>query len=92
MKRFFGYDDDTTFTSATPTKDESTGPRTVNGKVDHTSCVNVREGPSLKTKVLEVLNWGESVEILARENGFCKVSTPNGFVGYVVDKYVDGEG
>lgn len=88
MKRFFGYDDDTTFTSATPTKDESTGPRTVNGKVDNTSCVNIRESPSTTAKVLGVLQWGDSVEILGKENGFCKVSTPNGFFGYVVDKYV----
>lgn len=88
-RRFFGFDEENNeTTSATPTKDESAGPETVNGVIDNAACVNVREHPDKMAKILEVLNKGEEVKILGKEYEFCKVSTPRGFVGYIVAMYV----
>lgn len=87
-RRFFGIDEMKETTSETPTKDESTGPDTVNGEIYNAACVNVREYPKPMAKVLEVLNKGEKVKIMGKESGFCKVSTPNGFIGYIVAMYV----
>lgn len=91
-RRFFGFDEDSVdqnkTESVTPTKAESNGPGTVNGEIYNAACVNVREEASKMSKIIEVLDAGTKVGILWKGSGFCKVSTPSGFTGYVVAMYV----
>lgn len=91
--RFYGYDssptEEDTTKSATPTREESNGPGTVNGLT--TTCVNVRKYPSKSANVLEVLTSGEPVKILNEEKGFYNVKTPKGLTGYIVSDFVKKE-
>ena len=48
----------------------------------NTSLLNVRQGPSTSTSVVAHLKSGESVLVLAKENGWAKVRV-NGVEGYV---------
>lgn len=57
------------------------------GTVTATSNVNVRMSASETADRLGVLAGGETVELLARENGWCKINY-NGQVGYVKEDYV----
>lgn len=57
------------------------------GSVTATSNVNVRVSASETADRLGVLAGGETVELLGRENGWCKINY-NGQVGYVKEDYV----
>jgi len=57
------------------------------GSVTATSNVNVRMSASETADRLGVLAGGEIVELLGRENGWCKINY-NGQVGYVKEDYV----
>ncbi len=72
----------------TPTKDESSGPGTVNGIIDNADSVNVRRRPSMTASVVEVLRKGDHVKILDEDKNFYKVFTPHNLSGYIVSNYV----
>ncbi len=57
------------------------------GTVTATSNVNVRTSASETAERLGILAGGETVDLLARENGWCKINY-NGQVGYVKEDYV----
>lgn len=57
------------------------------GTVTATTNINVRSAASETAERLGVLAGGESLELLANENGWCKVKY-NGQVGYVKADYV----
>ena len=57
------------------------------GSVTATSNVNVRMSASETADRLGVLAGGETVELLGKENGWCKINY-NGQVGYVKEDYV----
>lgn len=57
------------------------------GTVTATSNVNVRMSPSETAERLGILAGGETVDLLARENGWCKINY-NGQTGYVKEDYV----
>ncbi len=58
------------------------------GTVTASSNVNVRETPSESGERLGTLPGGTTVDLLARENGWCKINY-NGQVGYVKEDYVE---
>ncbi|MBR1931945.1 MAG: SH3 domain-containing protein [Lachnospiraceae bacterium] len=58
------------------------------GTVTATTNINVRAEASETADRLGVLAGGESIELLANENGWCKVNY-NGRVGYVKADYVE---
>lgn len=60
------------------------------GKVTANTNINVREAASETAKRLGVLAGGESLELIANENGWCKVKY-NGQIGYVKTDYVTQE-
>ncbi len=57
------------------------------GTVTATSNVNVRMSAGESADRLGVLAGGETVELLGRENGWCKINY-NGQIGYVKEDYV----
>lgn len=57
------------------------------GTVTATTNINVRSSASETAERLGVLAGGDSVELLAQENGWCKIKY-NGKVGYVKADYV----
>jgi uncharacterized protein YgiM (DUF1202 family) len=57
------------------------------GTVTATSNVNVRMNPSEDADRLGVLAGGEVVDLLARENGWCKINY-NGQIGYVKEDFL----
>lgn len=66
---------------------ESTAGQDVIGTVTATTNINVRSAASETAERLGVLAGGESLELLANEDGWCKVNY-NGQVGYVKADYV----
>lgn len=63
------------------------GSADVIGTVTATSNVNVRESASETAEKLGTLAGGTSVDLLAEENGWCKINY-NGQIGYVKADYV----
>lgn len=57
------------------------------GTVTATSNVNVRMNPSETADRMGVLAGGENVDLLGRENGWCKINY-NGQIGYVKEEFV----
>ncbi|MDR2045064.1 MAG: SH3 domain-containing protein [Clostridium sp.] len=57
------------------------------GTVTAISNVNMREGAEESARKIAVVAGGDTVELLARENGWCRVRY-NGQVGYVKEDYV----
>lgn len=66
---------------------ESAAGQDVIGTVTATTNINVRSAASETAERLGVLAGGESLELLANEDGWCKVKY-NGQVGYVKSDYV----
>ena len=66
---------------------ESAAGQDVIGTVTATTNINVRSAASETADRLGVLSAGESLDLLADENGWCKVKY-NGQVGYVKSDYV----
>ncbi len=67
--------------------EESAADQTVIGTVTATTNINVRSAASETSERLGVLAGGESLDLLAEENGWCKVNY-SGQVGYVKSEYV----
>lgn len=57
------------------------------GTVTATSNVNVRMNPSETADRMGVLAGGENVDLLGRENGWCKINY-NGQIGYVKEDFM----
>jgi uncharacterized protein YraI len=57
------------------------------GTVTATSNVNVRMNPSETADRMGVLAGGETVDLLGRENGWCKINY-NGQIGYVKEDFM----
>lgn len=57
------------------------------GQVTATTNINVRLAPSQEASKLGVLTGGDTVELLERADGWCKISY-NGQIGYVKEEYV----
>ncbi len=57
------------------------------GTVTATTNVNVRSTASEEAEILGVLAGGDSADLIANENGWCKINY-NGQIGYVKDDYV----
>lgn len=53
--------------------------------------VNVRSGPSTTDAVLTSLNWGTSVTIVSRSDGWYNVQLSNGTIGWIYSDYVSTE-
>ncbi len=66
---------------------ESTDGAEIIGTVTATTNINVRASASEDAERLGVLAGGESVDLLANENGWCKINY-NGRIGYVKADYV----
>lgn len=66
---------------------ESVDGAEVIGTVTATTNINVRAAASETADRLGVLAGGDSVELVARENGWCKIKY-NGQIGYVKEDYV----
>ena len=58
------------------------------GTVTATTNINVRASGSQSADRLGVLAGGETVELIAKENGWCKIIY-NGQIGYVKADYVE---
>ena len=67
--------------------EESAGGLETIGTVTATTNINVRSAASETADRLGMLPGGESLELIANENGWCKVNY-NGQVGYVKADYV----
>lgn len=70
--------------------EESAADLNVIGKVTANANINVRAGASSSAERLGLLSGGQTLELLAVENGWCKVIY-NGQVGYVSAEYVTQE-
>ena len=70
--------------------EESAADLEVIGKVTATANINVRAAASSGAERLGLLSGGQSLELLAVEDGWCKVKY-NGQVGYVSAEYVTQE-
>jgi len=66
---------------------ESAQGAAVVGSVTATTNINVRAAASESADRLGVLAGGDSVELVANENGWCKIKY-NGQIGYVKADYV----
>lgn len=55
---------------------------TVNG-------LNFRPGPSVNNEPIDVLNQGQTVEVLAEQDNWLRVKLPDGRIGWVSGAYVD---
>ncbi|MFZ5986279.1 MAG: SH3 domain-containing protein [Bacillota bacterium] len=52
------------------------------------STLNVREGAGTEYKIVDKLDRGEKVSILAKENGWYKIKMSNGTIGWVSSTYI----
>ena len=57
------------------------------GQVTATANINVRLAPSQDASKLGILTGGDTVDLLERADGWCKISY-NGQIGYVKEEYV----
>ena len=67
--------------------EESAEGQEVIGTVTATTNINVRAAASEDAERLGLLSGGDSLELLANENGWCKVNY-GGKIGYVKAEYV----
>ena len=70
--------------------EESAADLNIIGKVTATANINVRAAASSSAERLGLLSGGQTLELLAVEDGWCKVIY-NGKVGYVSAEYVTQE-
>lgn len=67
--------------------EESAEGQTAIGTVTATTNINVRTAPGEDAERLGLLSGGDSLDLLAIENGWCKVNY-NGKIGYVKEEFV----
>lgn len=64
---------------------------TINGEVIGCEKLNVREEPILSSKVLEIISFGDQLQIDSNfyDEKFYRVKIKSGIYGYVVKDYVN---
>ena len=67
---------------------ESPKPKTVIGSVIDCKLLNVRREPNMTANILTRIEEGETVRILDEMNGFYKVQTNNGIIGFCMWNYI----
>lgn len=70
----------------------NTPPATTSSGTVNTNVLNVRSGPSTRTRVLTTLRRGSSVNIISTNNGWHTIRLANGQTGYVSSTYISNPG
>lgn len=68
---------------------EPSKPKTVIGSVIDCKLLNVRSEPNMTANILTTIEEGETVRILDEMNGFYKVQTNNGIIGFCMWNYIN---
>ena len=68
---------------------EPSKPKTVIGSVIDCKLLNVRREPNMTANILTRIEEGETVRILDEMNGFYKVQTNNGIIGFCMWNYIN---
>ena len=67
---------------------EPSKPKTVIGSVIDCKLLNVRREPNMTANILTRIEEGETVRILDETNGFYKVQTNKGIIGFCMWNYI----
>lgn len=67
---------------------EPSKPKTVIGSVIDCKLLNVRKEPDMTANILTRIEEGETVRILDEMNGFYKVQTNKGIIGFCMWNYI----
>ena len=67
---------------------EPSNPKTVIGSVIDCKLLNVRREPNMTANILTRIEEGETVRILDEMNGFYKVQTNKGIIGFCMWNYI----
>lgn len=67
---------------------EPSKPKTVIGSVIDCKLLNVRREPDMASNILTRIEEGETVRILDEMNGFYKVQTNKGIIGFCMWNYI----
>ena len=67
---------------------EQSKPKTVIGSVIDCKLLNVRREPNMTANILTRIEEGETVRILDETNGFYKVQTNKGIIGFCMWNYI----
>lgn len=67
---------------------EPSKPKTVIGSVIDCKLLNVRKEPNMAANILTRIEEGETVRILDEMNGFYKVQTNKGIIGFCMWNYI----
>ena len=67
---------------------EPSKPKTVIGYVIDCKILNVRREPNMTANILTRIEEGETVRILDETNGFYKVQTNKGIIGFCMWNYI----
>ena len=68
---------------------ELSKPKTVIGSVIDCKLLNVRREPNMTANILTRIEEGETVRILDEMNGFYKVQTNKGIIGFCMWNYIN---
>ena len=68
---------------------EPSKPKTVIGSVIDCKLLNVRREPNMTANILTTIEEGETVRILDEMNGFYKVQTNKGIIGFCMWNYIN---
>lgn len=68
---------------------EPSKPKTIIGSVTDCKLLNVRKEPNMTANILTIIEEGETVRILDEANGFYKVQTNNGIIGFCMWNYIN---
>lgn len=68
---------------------EPSKPKTVIGSVIDCKLLNVRSEPNMTANILTTIEEGETVRILDEMNGFYKVQTNKGIIGFCMWNYIN---
>ena len=67
---------------------EPSKPKTIIGSVIDCKLLNVRREPNMTSNILTRIEEGETVRILDEMNGFYKVQTNKGIIGFCMWNYI----
>ena len=67
---------------------EPSKPKTVIGSIIDCKLLNVRREPNMTSNILTRIEEGETVRILDEMNGFYKVQTNKGIIGFCMWNYI----
>ena len=68
---------------------EPSKPKTIIGSVTDCKLLNVRREPNMTANILTRIEEGETVRILDEMNGFYKVQTNKGIIGFCMWNYIN---